>query len=97
MLLQDIALNPYKLSFFCILVSRQYDIYIPILLYGLSLIVLSSFVSLSLNFERFSDRDTYDESRICQTLIVTPAELGGLPSVNLHKIAINQLYSSSII
>ena len=75
MLLQDIALNPYKLSSFCILVSKQYDIYIPIP-YGLSLIVLSSFVSLSLNFERFADKDTYDESRICQTLIVTPAELG---------------------
>jgi hypothetical protein len=29
-----------------------------------------------LNFERFSDKDTYDESPICQTLIVTPAELG---------------------
>ena len=28
------------------------------------------------NFERFADKDTYDESPICQTLIVTQQSLG---------------------
>ena len=60
-----------------ILESRLCRTYLPIS-YILNSLANSSFFPYLLNFRRFTDKETLEDSRNCQTLLVPPAELSSL-------------------